>query len=396
MYATTAHQILVDGPEFWASLQEDIANAEHSICIQTLTFEGDLAGTALADALIACRAPRRRVLIDSFNLYFQRDRFVYAPANLRASSPVRAEAQATREMIARLRSAGVEVRYTNPAGVFMHKLLARDHKKLVLIDGDIAYIGGINFCDHNFDWHDMMIRVSRTDVASTLATDFNATWNGLQAPAATRSGDIEILNLDGSGNEVTCRRLLSAIDEAQSSVEVLSPYMTFPFTDALRAAVQRGVRVVVVSPAENNRGFLTTYMRAEATRSGFDLRLYQGRMSHLKGMLIDNAELIIGSSNFDWLTYHLLGEVMAVVTNAGIIEEFRRRVLAPDIATSVPAAPAPTWRAVLFDAAFRIAATVACVLCKPAPRPVALDRVRLRGARSSCVPPRLPEKRVAL
>ncbi|MEO5511754.1 MAG: hypothetical protein ABIS27_14075 [Longimicrobiales bacterium] len=47
---------------------------------------------------------------------------------------------------------------------------------------------------------------------------------------------------------------------------MLSPYMTFPFTDALRAAVQRGVRAIVVSPAENNRGFLATYMRAEATQ----------------------------------------------------------------------------------------------------------------------------------
>ncbi len=367
--STGAHDILVDGPAFWAALRQDIADAVDSVSIQTLTFEGDATGLSLADAMIACRAPRRRILVDSFNLYFQSDRFVYKPSNMRAASPVRAEAKATREMIERLRDHGVEVKYTNPVGMLMRRMLARDHKKIVLLDGCVAYLGGINFCDHNFASHDMMVRMDHREIAQALTRDFEATWRGERSAATVRCGDTEVLNLDGTNNERVCRKVLSAIDGARREIQVVSPYMTFPFTDALRHAVRRGVRVTVIVPAANNRGFLTAYMRAEAVRSGFDLRLYDG-MTHLKGMLIDDARLVFGSSNFDWLTYHLLGEVMAITTNTDLISQFRSRVLAPDLAMSATPDTGIAFSATALDTAFRAAAVLGQLLCKPAKRPV--------------------------
>ena len=67
----------------------------------------------------------------------------------------------------------------------------------------------------------------------------------------------------------------------------------------------RGVSVTIVTPQINNWGFFSEYARLESTRSEIDLRFYQGRMSHLKAMLIDDQHLIAGSSNFDYLSYRM-------------------------------------------------------------------------------------------
>src|SRR4051812_39104647 len=96
-------EILVDGAAFWDRLEQDIANARESVCIQTLTFEGDATGRKLADAMLASRAPDRRILIDCFNLHFQSDCFVHRSRNRRRTSPIRREAEATASMIEELR-----------------------------------------------------------------------------------------------------------------------------------------------------------------------------------------------------------------------------------------------------------------------------------------------------
>src|SRR5262249_3858873 len=125
-------------------------------------------------------------------------------------------------------------------------------------------------------------------------------------------------------------------------------------------------RVTVISPAANNRGFLHRYMLAEAARSGFDLRLYMPRMSHMKAMLIDNHTLLLGSSNFDFMTWNHLGEVLGVITDPQLIHDFRERVLLPDLADSVPApprAPSSAWAERLPEFQVRLYAGGAMLLC---------------------------------
>lgn len=359
-------EVLVDGAAFWKRLESDIAAAKQSVHVQTLSFEGDEAGHALADALSKASCADKRILIDCFNRYFQSDRFIYAPTNARRQD-VRDEVRATREMIAGLQLSGVQIQYTNPAGLLLQRLPARDHKKIVVIDNQVAYVGGINFCEHNFAWHDMMLRIDRSDVAAALDRDFLATWQGAAVPAVTECTDTEVLNLTGIGNEIPVQRVLDRIAQARSRIYVISPYMTFPFTDALQAAVARGVRVTVVTPANNNRGFLHTYMLAEASGSGFDLREYQGKMSHLKAMLIDDECLIAGSSNFDWMTYHLLGEVILITRDRDTIAQFKERVLVPDLAQSAPARTVDSaWQGVAIEALMKVAAFTARRLCRRA------------------------------
>jgi cardiolipin synthase len=334
--SSTRLGLLVDSADFWRQLRDDIARAEDSILIQTLTFEGDSVGMALANALRKSRASVRRVIVDSFTRFIQNDRFLLAPASL-LDPALRAEARATRRTMRGAERDGVQIVWSNPVGFLLRKFAARNHKKSVVIDGRIAYIGGVNFSEHNFAWHDLMLRIVDPDVASFLHEDFEATWHARATARAESFRGLELLTCDGVRNAVMFERLFELVDAARDEIYVTSPYLTFPFTQQLAAARRRGVGVTVVSPRDNNHPALRKYIRWEARRSDLELRLYEGGMSHLKAMLIDDRWLVLGSSNFDVLSYRVHQEILAIVTDAEVIADFRRRVVDEDLACSTPA-----------------------------------------------------------
>jgi cardiolipin synthase len=327
--------LLVDADELWPQLQRDLHHATKRVWIQTLSFEGDSAGLPLADALLASRARDRRLIIDAFSQHILSDRFIYTLQNALRPS-VRREVTATRNMLGRLQAQGVSIGIANPAGLLWHRLAARDHRKLILIDNHIAYIGGINFSEHNFAWHDLMVRIDDPRIAEFLRSDFAATWQGTPEHSARAFEGIELHNLSGQGNEPRCQPLLDVIRSAQRSILAITPYLTFPFTDAMAEARARGAVVTILSPAINNRKTLRHYVLWLAQQHGFSVRHYLGRMSHLKAMLIDDEKLILGSTNFDWPTYHVLAETVAIITDKAFIDDFRAHVVRPDLDYSVP------------------------------------------------------------
>jgi len=324
-------ELLVNFREFWSRLSKDIASAERTVFVQTFALEGDSVGKKLSDALLSTPAKDRRILPDSFTRVVLSDKFRYSPANL-CSQELREEARATAAMKLELETAGVKIKFTNPMGITPRRILSRNHKKLIVLDQNVAYIGGINFSEHNADWHDMMLRIEDQKVADFLHADFLATWDGCDEVRHREFDGVELFTLDGRANRVAFERVLDLIDRSRQSVFVESPYITFPFYERLRLAARRGVAVTIVTPEQNNWRFFRNYARLESARSQIDLRLYQGGMSHLKGMLVDNEFLIAGSSNFDYFSYRIHQEILAVFTDPTLISEFRERVIIPDLA----------------------------------------------------------------
>lgn len=329
-----ATELLLNFPEFWSRLRADIARAQQSVFVQTFALEGDSVGRQLAEALLSSPAQDKRVLADSFTRVVLSDRFRYSPANV-FDGELRREAQATTAMRRQLTSAGVSIKFTNAYRPTPRTLLSRNHKKLIVIDDATAYIGGINFSEHNAAWHDMMLRIDSTDAVAFLREDFLSTWTGSDRMAHCELDNIELQTLDGRDNRRAFQRLLNLIDGARSAIFVESPYITFPFYERLRAAADRGVQVRIVTPGKNNWSCFANYARLESARSKIDLRLFQGGMSHLKAMLIDDEYLIAGSSNFDYLSYRLYQEIVGIFTNKDLIADFRARVMLPDIANSI-------------------------------------------------------------
>jgi cardiolipin synthase len=325
--------LLVNYEEFWNRLSKDIASAQQSVFVQTFAFEGDSAGKQLAAALVSSTASDKRVLADSFTRVVLSDRFRYSPANL-FDDELRNESRQTAAMMDDLKRSGIEIKFTNPYGLSPRRLLSRNHKKLIVLDDRTAYIGGINFSDHNASWHDMMLRIESEPVAGFLRDDFLSTWGGRNRVAKAEFDGLALFTADGRANRAAFQRVLDLIDGAQYSIFVESPYITFPFYERLRAATRRGVAVKIVTPGHNNWRFFANYARLESARSEIDLRLFQGGMSHLKAMLIDGETLIAGSSNFDYLSYRIHQELLAVITDPGVVKDFSRRVMVPDLANA--------------------------------------------------------------
>jgi cardiolipin synthase len=327
-------ELLVNFNEFWSRLRSDIRSARDSVLIQTFALEGDSVGAQLADALLRSTAADKRILADSFTRIVLSDRFKYSPANF-FDRALRDEARATLEMVGALCRRGVDVKYTNAYGPAPRRLLSRNHKKLIVIDNLAAYVGGINFSEHNASWHDMMMRISDPAAVSFLREDFCDTWRGTDRIAAQSFAGLDLLTLDGRTNRTAFQRVIDLIDRARESIFVESPYITFPFYERLREGSRRGVDVQIVTPQANNWSCFANYARRESARSEIDLRLYQGGMTHLKAMLIDDRYLVAGSSNFDYLSYRLYQEIIAIITDPKLIADFRARVLLPDLANSL-------------------------------------------------------------
>jgi cardiolipin synthase len=232
----------------------------------------------------------------------------------------------------------VGVRFSGPAGRFLERLPARNHKKLVAVDDRVAYVGGINFSDHNFLWHDLMLRVEDEGFVRFLREDFEGTWCGRQKAAQWELPGLVLHSLDGESNEEAFARVFELIDGAKESLFVECPYVNGPFLERLAAARRRGVSVTVVTPENNNFGLCRDAMVWHAAHSGFDVRFYPDRMTHMKALLVDGSVLVVGSANFDVLSYRFQQEFMAIVTDQALVRDFTERVVGEDLRRSTPCA----------------------------------------------------------
>lgn len=327
--------LLVDSEEFASRLLEDISGARNRIFIQAMTFDADASGLRIARALSEAAAADRRILIDDVSRYIVSDRFIYSPRNWR-DQELRREWQSTRELAEELRRSGVGVKITNPFGRFWRHFFARNHKKLAVIDGHISYVGGINFSDHNFAWHDMMFRIDDPDIAAFLEEDFQSTWEGQNMAGVRSFPGIDIHLLDGRTNSRAFESIIDPVRAARHSIFIESTYFALPFFDRLRAIGPGRPPTVLVTSEVNNWPQMRHYVPWEARRSGIELRLYPGRLTHLKAILVDERELIMGSANFDFFSYSIYQEIVAVVREPSVVAAFKERVVVPDLEKSPP------------------------------------------------------------
>jgi cardiolipin synthase A/B len=287
------------------------------------------------------------VLVDDYSRHVINDTFL----SLSRDPVLHAEARATWAMFDALQLGGARLRFTNPVGRNPLNYPLRNHKKLIVTDG-VAWIGGINFSDHNFAWHDMMLRIEDDAVADWLAESFDADWQGKpQNSACAIGGALQVLNLDGKSNAAAFAPLLDLFGAATRSIEVVSAYPTFPFVDALAATAKRGVPVTLYTPRANNKPIIRDYLMGVARRTGIEIRLLP-EMTHVKAALIDGEVLVAGSSNFDFVSYRANAEYVATIRDPGLIADFTARLLEP--ARTSACAPEPgeyswwrSWRAEL-------------------------------------------------
>lgn len=319
---------LFGGDAFWQALENDLWSARQEIFAQTLSFEGDTAGRALAESMAASQAKDRRLLVDDFSRFVLSDRPLYSPKGFFDFSR-RAERRATQALLRELESTGVRVRWTRPIGWRIWKLPFRDHKKVVILDRKIAYVGGINFSEHNFAWSDFMVRLEDEGAARFLAEDFEATWKGKEKAAFWQGKNMELYTFAGDGKKDLPEMIRSLLREAEEKVIWMGPYLTDPYFDIFAENAARGVAVTLITPEQNNRAGMKENILSQAKRRGFSVRLLEGGMRHEKILLVDDKILVTGSANFDLLGAYYQPEILLVLRDARVVRLFVQDYVQP-------------------------------------------------------------------
>ncbi|HTS17268.1 MAG TPA: phospholipase D-like domain-containing protein [Verrucomicrobiae bacterium] len=296
---------LLNGDQAFPAMLNAIESAQRSVSLCTYIFDNDASGGKFVAALD--RALRRgvkvRVLIDA--------------AGARYSWP---------SILRRLRHAKIPCARFLPAPLFTPWRVAtinlRNHRKSLVVDGQIAFTGGINIRHGNMiaehpprPVQDLHFRVTGPVVAELQAAFVNdwafTTGEVLDAdiwfPKLTEAGDVVARVItDGPDADFENLRLtlLAALGEAQSSVQILTPYFLpdNALITALNLAALRGVRVDIVLPAKINLPFVLWASRAmwwQVLERGCHVWLTPPPFDHSKLMIVDHHWVLLGSANWD-------------------------------------------------------------------------------------------------
>jgi cardiolipin synthase len=217
----------------------------------------------------------------------------------------------------------------------------RDHRKMAIIDGKAAFVGGINigseyagFGESLEQWRDLGMRIDGP-VAGELEKLFRRNWEGecgavpvawLAAfPSIDDGGDAEVLIIDGGPHHNRSRihsAFRMAIAGASESVKIMNPYFV-PGPRVVRSllrAAGRGVRVQLMLPAKTDVPLDRLVSRSYYTqllKGGIEIYEREGTVLHAKVMLIDDSWVVIGSANLDQRSFHRNFEVNFIVDSPG-------------------------------------------------------------------------------
>jgi cardiolipin synthase A/B len=338
-----AVQLLQDGPATYEAMFAAIAAAEDHINLETYILDDDEVGQRFAQALTAKQAAGVQVnlLRDSAGTF---------------NTPA--------AFFAQLAASGIQVHEFNPVNPLAARNTwqwnQRDHRKLLIVDGRIAFLGGINISSvysggsfkrgsqgpakngnaDNPAWRDTDLRLQGPVVAE-LQKLFIEVWTRQQGPPLAprhyfpppQNAGREVVRAIGSSPDepfsLIYATLLSAIGSAETSVHITNAYFVPDpqLLTALEAAARRGVDVTLILPGQTDSWLVFHAGRgyyARLLRAGVKIHERRGVILHAKTALVDGVWATVGSTNLDWRSFLHNHELNAVVLGA----EFGRQVQA--------------------------------------------------------------------
>jgi phosphatidylserine/phosphatidylglycerophosphate/cardiolipin synthase-like enzyme len=232
-----------------------------------------------------------------------------------------------------------------------------DHRKLLVIDGSVAWLGGAGIEDHFADgrFHDVMVRVTGNVVLQLQAvflTSFSAHGGTLSPGPGALAGHFPaqpdpgtspaaVLQVIPGGFQSATQALRERLDAARERLDVMNPYVTDPdMRERILAAARRGVRVRLVTSGRSNNWLAAASLRrhyADLVDAGVEIWEYPG-VAHAKIIIADDW-VQFGTVNLDaWALYRNF-EIGVLARSARVVELFENRVFEPAIAGSAPGVP---------------------------------------------------------
>ncbi len=359
---------LVDGAATYAAIIDAIGKAQRHVNMEYYIFEPDHAGTAMRDALIkrARAGVKVRLLLDAVGSSKIRKRFLQP-----------------------LLDAGAEMAWFHPRQLLKPLkrpwLNMRTHRKLVVVDGEVAFTGGINVTDEEDDsrnanaYRDLHMRI-RGHVVHSLQLVFLEDWiyatgqgqehfqrADLFPPnvPSREQGNIDaqvVVSGPDSAWEPIHRLHVAAIQEAKQRVWLVTPYFVpgEAARMALTSAALAGLDTRLLVPKRSDSIFVTLAARSyfdELLEAGVRIFEYGPRMLHSKAFIADDDTCIVGTANFDHRSFRLNFELSMMYTDRKLTSELEAILQAEfDSAEEVqPVRDRSLWRKRLPEAFARLA-----------------------------------------
>jgi cardiolipin synthase len=252
-----------------------------------------------------------------------------------------------KEHVERLENAGVKIGWVNPVfGSDIEEANYRSHRKALVVDGQVAFVGGMGIADHWLHdtkemprWRDTQMELHGPVVGDVEAA-FNQNWiltGGVVDPEVAPEGPkpdgparsiVVWSSPQGGANELKLLYLL-ALAAAREQVDIQSPYLiTDESTEwSLREARQRGVRIRMLVEGDRTDAKPVKYASRAAyerlLEMGIAIAEYQPTMMHTKAMTVDGTLSIFGSANFDNRSLELNDELNVAVFDAALTSRLR-------------------------------------------------------------------------
>ncbi|MEK8030891.1 cardiolipin synthase [Ideonella sp. DXS29W] len=340
--------LLQDGEATYRAMFQAIAAARHHINLETYILQDDEAGNRFADALIARRQQGLQV-----NVLHDGVGTLETPTSF----------------FERLKAAGIQVVEYNPVNPLRAKagwdVNERDHRKLLVVDGEVAFLGGINIsavysgsagsaplkrgarrpaAENDAEqrpWRDTHLRIEGPVVAE-LQKSFLEVWAAQKGPALDAAQYLParpkargqqvvraIASSPDQGHSPIYATLISSIEHAEKRIWIMMAYFVPDpqLVAALSAAAQRGVEVKLILPRHSDAKLVLSAGRAQyGTLLDSGVQIYERRhvLLHAKTAVIDGVWSTVGSSNLDWRSFVHNLELNAVVLGSEFAEQMEQ------------------------------------------------------------------------
>jgi cardiolipin synthase len=320
-------KIFTDGHEKFNSLFEDLKKAKHHINIEYFTIYDDQLGKKLRKILVqkAREGVQVRVLYDLFGSKGSKQKFF--------KELIQAGGEVTPFMKSKL-------------GYYSFRINFRNHRKIVVIDGSVGYIGGFNIGDQYLgrnkrfgNWRDTHLRLEGS-VVLQLQSRFFMDWNASAKrqkvqfsldyfPQSNVQNNIP-MQIVSSGPENDVQKIkqgyIKMIMGAKHSIWIETPYFIpdDALMEALLIAIRSGIEVRIVIPQMPDHPFVyraTEYYVQQLLKAGARIYSYQNGFMHAKTIVVDNMITSVGSANWDIRSFKLNFEANAFMYDPKVAEQ---------------------------------------------------------------------------
>ncbi len=323
-------KLLVNGEEKFPELLKCLENAKHHIHMEYYIYEQDEIGCAIIELLVkkAKEGVEVRFIYDDFG----------SPA-------------IKKKIEKRMEEAGIEIYPFSKINFYLlaNRINYRNHRKIVVVDGQTGFVGGINVSDKYINnkkgqlfWRDTHLRIDGPGVYY-LQYLFLSDWNFccsrklIMDPQYFKQQEVQkddaYIQIVGSGPDSVqpsvLFSLLQAIYLAKKEILITTPYF-IPgdnIIDALRIAASSGLSVKLLVPGKADSKLVNAASKAnysDVLKAGVEIYFYEKGFVHAKTMVTDGKLSVIGTANMDYRSFELNFEVNAIVYDIPFAEKMRK------------------------------------------------------------------------